>query len=176
MHTPNPPLSLVTMLFLLSLGLVLGCPGDDSDDDTSEADDDAADDDSGDDDDVGDDDAADDDSGADDDDSAAGEPDLVVNPQVLDFGSVAVGSTLGLPLEIVNIGDGPLEIFDMVSPVTVITFTPFTGVLPPGAHEAVAFDATCTEVGEQTGHLVIQSSDPDEPQKLVPVTVMCVEA
>jgi len=173
-------------LAILALVFYVGCPSEDQDDDDNDsaatdddvADDDAADDDAADDD-AADDDAADDDAADDDaadDDTSAGVPNIVVTPPSLNFGVVNVGSTETLPLEIVNNGDGALEIIEMVCPLAEIAFNPFTGFIPPGGNETLAIDATCTVENEYYGNLTIVSNDPDENMIQIQVILVCDEA
>jgi len=161
-------------VFALALALCIGCPEDETqdDDDSAAGDDDAADDDTGDDD-TGDDDTGDDDTG---DDDVAGDPDIAATPPALNFGTVGVGNSATIPLEIANVGTGPLEIFEMVCPLPAISFTPFTGVIPPGSAETVPVTGTCTVEEEVGGMLVIASDDPDENPLQIQVILICDEA
>ena len=167
-------------LTALALCFFVGCPSDDDvtddDDDSAVGDDDVADDDAADDD-AADDDAADDDAVDDDaaDDDVAGDPDIVVNPPALNFGTVAVGTSAVEPLEIVNIGDGALEIFEMICPLKAITFNPFVGVIPPTGAETIPVTANCTVEEEVVGNLTIISNDPDESPMQIQVIVICDE-
>ncbi len=168
----------IAFLFALISGFVLiGCPedepytDDDDDDDSAAGDDDDA---TADDDDsaTGDD---DDTTAGDDDDTVAGEPDIQTQPNNLNFGTVAVGSTADIALDIRNLGDAPLQINNMVSSLTQLNFTPYSGPIAPGGTETVLITAVCTIEEEVNGSLVITSNDPDESQLHVVTMIMCDE-
>ena len=149
---------------LLLFGLGLTACNDNAYDDDVTADDDDDDDDSavGDDDDAG------------DDDSAGPQPHIFVDPGVLAFGSVCVGSASMLPIAIANLGEAPLLIDAMQCPLTEVTFTPFTGQIPPqGQPVGVEITVTCSVAGPLTGPLKIISNDPNRPNYNVPVEVSC---
>ena len=163
-----------TFLLGLICGIVMvGCPEDDPQGDDDDNDDDSA---AGDDD-VADDDSAsdDDDSAGDDDDSAAGAPDIVTQPSNLDFGTVSVGASADINLNIRNIGNVPLVINDMVSPLTQLSFTAFSGPIPPGGNESVVITGNCTIEEEVAGALIIVSNDPDENPLHVVTAMICDE-
>ena len=163
-------------LTILALVFYVGCPSEDEtddDDDSAVGDDDVADDDVADDDSAADDDAADDDAA--DDDTATGDPNIVADPHTLNFGTVSVGSDSTLPLAIINTGDGPLEVFEMYTPLPAITFTAFVGVIPPQGNEVVQITATCTAEEEVIGNLMIVSDDADENPLRVQVILLCDE-
>jgi hypothetical protein len=157
-HTP-----LVAVLMLL-LGLGLTACNNNAYDDDVTADDDAADDDS----------AAGDDDDAGDDDSAGPAPQIFVDPNFMAFGSVCVGSSAMLPIAIANLGDAPLVVDAMQCPLPEVTFTPFSGQIPPSA-QPVSVDITvnCSVEGALTGPLKIISNDPNRPNYNIPVEVSC---
>jgi hypothetical protein len=115
-----------------------------------------------------------DDDDAGDDDSAAGAPQIFIDPDFLAFGSVCVGSSAMLPIAVANLGDAPLMIDAMDCPLAEVTFTAFTGQIPPSAQPvSVDVTATCSVEGALTGPLKIISNDPNRPQYNVPVEVSC---
>ena len=172
----------LTFLFALICGFVMvGCPeddpvtDDDDDDDSAVGDDDDATADDDDDATADDDDDDDDATAGDDDDTMAGDPDIQTAPGALNFGVIAVGSTSDLPLDIRNLGTGDLQITNMVSPMSQINFTPFTGPIPPQGSETVVITAVCTIEEIATGNLIITSNDPDESPLSLQVSMDCDE-
>jgi hypothetical protein len=167
----------IAFLFALISGfMMIGCPEDepytdDDDDDSAPGDDDDA---TADDDDSapGDDDDA---TAGDDDDTVAGEPDIQTQPQNLDFGTVSVGSTADIALDIRNLGDAPLEINNMASALSQLNYTPFTGPIQPGGTQTVLITAVCTVEEEVDGGLVITSNDPDESPLHIVTMITCDE-
>ena len=164
-------------LFALICGFVMiGCPEDDpvtdDDDDDSVAGDDDDDATAGDDDDSapGDDDDA---TAGDDDDTVGGEPDIQTQPQNLNFGTLTVGSTGDIALDIRNLGDAPLEINNMASALTQLNFNPFSGPIAPGGTQTVLITAACTTEEQVDGALIITSNDPDESPLYVITAIVC---
>ncbi len=156
-------------LLLVALLCLAGCPVEEPDDDVT-GDDDTADDDTGDDD-TGDDDTADDDATGDDD-TAAGAPDIVVNPPALIL-TACVGSPEPAVLNIANAGTADLHVTGVFSSVDELTLPPLPPAIAPGTHEQLNITAACTVEAAVTGSLVIESDDPDESPLAVPVDLTC---
>ena len=152
---------------LLALGLVSFACNSNSYDDDMAFDDDSG---SG----GGDDDVADDDDDAGDDDSAGADPRIFIDPDFLAFGSVCVGSNSTLPIAIANLGEGPLVIDGMHCPLPEVTYTAFTGQIPPSGQPVnVDITVACSVEGALTGPLKVMSNDPSRPQYNVPIEVSC---
>ena len=103
-------------------------------------------------------------------------PDIEVQPDAIDYGLVCVGSTVtGQEVSISNRGSEPLTVTDLTLTNPVFDFghqnvptTPFD--LQGG--ESVTFGVIYTpdDAGLDTGELLVDSSDPDEPQVSVMLT------
>ena len=120
--------------------------------------------------------AADDDATGDDDDTTAGpDPSIVVDPpQLLEYGSICVGTPTTEQIAVVNIGEGPLVITELVCDVPIVSFTPFSGSLSAGgAPLIVDVTATCTQAGTVEGPFRIVSNDPTKPVYNVVLVIDC---
>ncbi|MDP7114985.1 MAG: hypothetical protein QGH45_23625 [Myxococcota bacterium] len=155
------------LLIWLAVALLTGCGNQIGyDDDVFPDDDSAADDD---------DDTADDDTGDDDTTAASGANMLVDPPQVIEYGSLCLNTPTTEQVAIVNIGDGPLTITEMVCNVPIISFTPFTGTLTPGSAPVILdLTATCTAAESFNAPLKILSNDPTNPVYNVYLVIDCI--
>jgi len=121
--------------------------------------------------------AADDDATGDDDDTSAGpDPSIVVDPpQLLEYGSICVGTPTTEQIAVVNLGDGPLVITELVCDIPIVGYTPFSGSLVAGgAPLIVDVTATCTQAGAVEGPFRIVSNDPAKPVYNVVLLIDCI--
>ena len=169
----KPLPSLVSALFLVG-GLLLLGPGCISPfDSTWEPDDDSAGGDDDADDDTGDDDTGDDDTG--------GGPDIEVAPDPIGIKDGVIGTPSHEDMVIRNVGDAPLEVWDIV--VTedgggVITVDGWTGTIHDGSQEILIeqVHALCLQAGPALGTIEVLSNDPDENPYAIEVGVVCTGA
>lgn len=101
---------------------------------------------------------------------AGAQPDIEVSPTALDFGTIEVGCTVQLPLNISNVGEASLD----VASITIGDAADFqlTGVEPfallPDEHRTVYVDFTPMVEGRVNTSVDVGSNDPDEPTVDVP--------
>ncbi len=144
---------------LSSCGQQIGIDDDVFPDDDSAADDDTGDDDTG-----------------DDDTTAAADPSMVVDPpQLVEFGSICLSTPTTQQVAVVNVGQGPLVISELVCDIPIVSYTPFSGSLGPGAAPLVVdLTATCTQVESIEGPFRIVSNDPTHPVYNVYLIIDCI--
>ncbi len=122
--------------------------------------------------------ADDDDDTADDDDDttvAAGGEILVDPPQVVEYGSICLNTPTTHQVAVVNVGQEPLVISEMVCNIPIVSFTPYTGTLAPGSGPVILdLTATCTAVETFNAPLKILSNDPDDPIYNVYLVIDCI--
>jgi len=98
------------------------------------------------------------------------EPDILVDPMMLNFGIIEMGSITHETLTITNQGNATLEIVAFILEGEAFTLQantpPFE--LPPGESLPTSITYTATQ-GADSGSLTIVSSDPDTPEVLVPL-------
>lgn len=98
-------------------------------------------------------------------------PDILVEPEMLDFGDVARLTCKSLPLDVRNVGSTDLTLTEMN--VTVFGFgndytvSPQAFVVPPGASQNVTVEYCPSLTGVQLGQIEIVSDDPDENPVIV---------
>lgn len=93
-------------------------------------------------------------------------PDILITPQSLDFGTVAVGATSSTYFTVQNNGDGDLNIATTTQTgggAFVVEIDPEGTTLSPGAVTVVPIKYTPTAESGDNGSFVIESNDPDEP-------------
>jgi len=114
--------------------------------------------------------------------AVVGTPDLVVMPSVVDFGVVRVAAPIEENLMLSNIGDAPVEIFDVLfngAPTFAIRAgdrevgadaewwadpdQDGQSGLAPGANVALVVVYTPTRMGADLGELILQTDDPGDP-------------
>jgi len=92
-----------------------------------------------------------------------GAPDIAVDPDSLDFGTVYIGYPESLPLLVSNKGTDILTVTDIAANVAEFSVDLTNFVLAPGKDTMVNVTFAPTAVGEVWGSLSISSNDPDEP-------------
>lgn len=93
-------------------------------------------------------------------------PDILITPQSLDFGTVAIGATSSTYFTVQNTGDGDLNINTTTQTgggAFNIQIDPEGTTLSPGAMTVVPIDYTPTAESGDNGSFVVESNDPDEP-------------
>ena len=92
-------------------------------------------------------------------------PDILVTPQSLDFGDVALGATSSTYFTIQNTGDGDLNIGTTTQTgggAFVIEIDPEGTTLSPGAMTVIPIGYSPTSDVGDSGSFIIESNDPDE--------------
>ncbi len=106
------------------------------------------------------------------------QPDIVVEPLLLDFGEVLGMHTANLPVMVSNVGDGNLTLFSAGTSIGPFSVTEVENLLlEPG--DAIQLDVEFSappEVGEEQGTLTIFSDDPDEPEVVVELVGQVIAA
>ena len=93
-------------------------------------------------------------------------PDIDLDPTQLDFGALEIGVSLALDAEIWNLGDGDLYLGSLSlvgSPDFTLEVDPSGLTLTPGDVTTVTVRYGPTDLGADTGQVLIPSNDPDEP-------------
>jgi len=97
-------------------------------------------------------------------------PDIEVDPLLVDFGTVDVGTTANETVSVGNVGTGDLYV-DM--PVLTgsgdfgMNAAQFPLSIPPGGVELLVVEYTPSDFVDDTGQITITSDDPDEPTVVV---------
>ena len=100
-----------------------------------------------------------------------GDPEIAVDPSSLDFGDVFVGATDVLPLSIINTGNGPLEVEDLITDNPVFTVQPDSAfTVPLGDTTTVNVAFSPEAVQSYSGTLNIVSNALNEGTIEVPLT------
>lgn len=112
-----------------------------------------------------------------------GQPELVITPEVCDFGQVGVGVTSFCDITLENLGqrdlqipsvgfspDTPLNVFGAASVIAVPVF------IAPGTGVSVRLYATPDSVDGSSGTFTLTSNDPDRPSAEVPLLVEGAQA
>ncbi|MFT5682617.1 MAG: hypothetical protein ACI8RZ_003539 [Myxococcota bacterium] len=93
-------------------------------------------------------------------------PDILVTPQSLDFGTVALGAVPSTYFTIQNIGDGDLNIGTTTQTgggAFVVDIDPENTLLPAGQMTIVPVRYIPTSESGDNGSFIIESNDPDDP-------------
>ncbi len=96
------------------------------------------------------------------------EPDIVVEPSVLEWPTVGVGCVEEQLVTVSNVGEGPLSLASTYFEGDAAWSSELrTDTIQPG--ESIQFSVRFSPVaaGEVTGDLLVQSDDPDEPEVIV---------
>ncbi len=101
----------------------------------------------------------------------AGEPEIMVDPERVEFGAVGDGETVIESFVISNIGDGDLELDSLEigaqnGSFTILTVD-WTSVLPVGASQEIEVAFSPMGANEQLANAIIASNDPIVPQAKV---------
>lgn len=104
-------------------------------------------------------------------------PDIAWAPGALEFGQVRLGSDSTLALQIVNAGDGSLNVNGIGIQPEVGSFTISPAVLDLASGETgeVLFTFTPTDLAAFQGEVLIGSNDPETPLLSIPVTAEGIE-
>ncbi|MBM4047206.1 MAG: DUF1573 domain-containing protein, partial [Planctomycetes bacterium] len=98
-------------------------------------------------------------------------PKIKIEPETWDVGLVAPGETRVATLTVRNEGDAPLRITGLTPSEGVGVDAPEFSEIPPGVKGVIKMDYTA---GQKTGlvkeHLLVESTDPASPTKVVAVT------
>jgi len=93
------------------------------------------------------------------------EPDILCDPPAISFGSVAAGDTVTEEFTVNNVGDGTLEVDDIVigsgEEVFSVLGPEFSFVLAPGESKSVEVSYEPTDASETFGVVQVLSNDPD---------------
>ena len=100
------------------------------------------------------------------------QPVLDVEKTVVDFGTVEVAQTVQQTVTIKNTGTGPLEITDIESDVSGLTFEPSMFTLAPDSSTTVTIAFSNPAEGEFSGSISILSNDPNHAKHTVSVSVI----
>ncbi len=101
----------------------------------------------------------------------AGDPEIVVDPERVEFGAVGDGETVIESFVISNIGDGDLELDSLEigaqnGSFTILT-TDWTSVLPVGASQEIEIAFSPMGANEQIANAIVESNDPVVPKATV---------
>ncbi len=91
-------------------------------------------------------------------------PDLVIDPDSVNFGAADVGSTVEEQVDLYNAGDAPLQVTSITTTDAVFGFGLASSLpleIPAGAREAVTLTFSPTTTGTWSGELQVASDDPD---------------
>jgi hypothetical protein len=112
-----------------------------------------------------------------------GRPELVINPPQCDFGDVGVGTTGFCDLTLENVGERDLEIngvsFSAETPTEVFgssTILPIPAFIAPGTGLSLRLYAEPNRPETFTGTLVLNTTDPENTEAFVPLTVTGAQA
>ena len=103
-------------------------------------------------------------------------PDISVTPANVEFGTVTVGSSITVNVNIANVGEADLDVNTLLLSGSTDFSIPFIpAVIPwvtlaPGASVDLPVTYTPSDVGSDSGSLAINSADPDEPTVTVPLS------
>jgi hypothetical protein len=98
-------------------------------------------------------------------------PEINVNPQDLDFGTVGTGQDKTLTFEIKNTGFGPLEVTSIESTNDVFSVdSPDGFVLNPSDSKTISVTFNPTGIQTYDGQIIVSSNDPNNPVITVTVT------
>jgi len=101
-------------------------------------------------------------------------PAISWSPSSLDWGMVYSGAVIAQSVTITSIGTGDLEVSAILtdgttSPDFEITMNPAPVTLPPSMSELIEVTYAPTDLGVDTGNLLIESNDPDVPVVTIPL-------
>jgi len=104
------------------------------------------------------------------------QPDIWVSPEAVEFGTVTIGVLHEQVLEIHDIGNGSLEVQQVVLADGTGRFAveEFSGTIAPDEHVSLVVSFDPDDYGPAEDLIQIHSDDPDEPLVEVPVTVIDV--
>ena len=97
-------------------------------------------------------------------------PDVNTDPLEISFGTVPVGSAQQLSVQIENLGQEPLSITDISAVGNGFSVASISFTLNPFESREVQIAYQPTATGRTAGFVNIRSNDPDEPEKIVPLT------
>jgi beta propeller repeat protein len=94
------------------------------------------------------------------------DPDIEISPPALNFGQVAVNTTVPLLVTISNVGAGDLTItgLTLTGSSDFSVNSPLPDPIPPDGSTDVQINYTSSDVGSDSGSLVVASNDPDEAE------------
>ncbi len=99
--------------------------------------------------------------------SVSAQPDIDIDPAVLDLGEVLVGTTQVDTLLVHNSGCEPLSVTDIVSDHADVTVLPTSFTVGVDQTQPVSVAVSATQVGPITASLTFASNDPDETSLVV---------
>jgi len=97
-------------------------------------------------------------------------PDINTDPLAISFGSVPIGQEQKLTMQIENLGQEPLSITNISAVGSGFSVPPQSFVVAPGENQAVEITYQPAVTRRTTGFVSIKSDDPDEPEKIIPLT------
>ncbi len=105
-------------------------------------------------------------------------PQIVVEPDTLDFGTTIVCTPVSRELTISNTGNDTLELFEIYSNSPYFPFSYTQMSIPPGDQTLLnlVFDGLINTQGIYEGYLIIISNDPVNDTLMIPMKVVVVEA
>ena len=92
----------------------------------------------------------------------AQQPQVVISPRSLDFGSVKVGSSKALTLTILNSRDADLQVENVGADNSVFGATPTSFVLAPDSSRQITATFAPSAIGPETGTLTISTDSPEQ--------------
>jgi hypothetical protein len=97
-------------------------------------------------------------------------PDVNVDPLELAFGTINVGSRQELPLTVENLGREPLNVTSVSATGAGFSIASASFILQPFESRQLTAVYAPTTTDRTTGFLSIRSNDPDEAEKIIPLS------
>ena len=103
--------------------------------------------------------------------ATGGAPAIEVDPRIVDFGTVdTLETSVDRVVTVTNVGDAPLEIYSVRLGTPAVEFTVTAldeTTLPMSEDLSLVVSYTPAGEGESSDVLIIESSDPAEPESLI---------
>ena len=99
-------------------------------------------------------------------------PTISVPQSPVDFGTIDVGQTREQTITIANTGTGPLEITDIESDVSGLTFEPSMFTVEPNGSQTVTIRFPGSTAGTFSGNITISSNDPNSATQTLSVSII----
>ncbi|MBC8193930.1 MAG: choice-of-anchor D domain-containing protein [FCB group bacterium] len=101
-------------------------------------------------------------------------PDILVEPEVIDFTHTFVGYPDTSVIKVSNVGYGPLNIQNIYSTQGLISISPISAVIPEDSSVSICFAYGSDAPDAFSGEVIFVSNDPDEGSLALPVEATAV--